>query len=213
MAAIPETFPTAQLVERAVAGDDVATTVLLSISYPRLQQHLHRRIPRDIQGCIDVDDVVQDTQIQVFRNIATFRCTGPDSFYRWVATVALYRLRNIIKAQRALKRGRGRTFGGSTRSGDSGSAHALLDWLCGPENTPSHHASRTEAHEALGQSIESLPEHYRQAVRLVYLEGRSVEEVAKIMGRTERAIHNLCYKAKEQLHLSMGSTSRFFSRP
>jgi RNA polymerase sigma-70 factor, ECF subfamily len=202
-----------ELVERAAAGDEVATTVLLSITYSRLQQHLQRRIPRDIQACIDVDDVVQDTQIQVFRNVSTFRSTGPDSFYRWVATVGLHRLRNIIKAQRALKRGRGRTIGGSSGSAETGSSHSLMDWLRGPDNTPSQHASRLEAEDALSASLGGLPEHYRQAVRLVYLEGRSVEEVARIMGRTERAIHNLCHKAKEQLHLAMGSTSRFFSRP
>lgn len=207
------TLPNTELIERAVGGDEVATTVLLSLTYPSLRQHLQRRLPRDIQACIDVDDVVQDTQIQIFRNVATFRNTGPDSFYRWVATVGLYRLRNIIKAQRALKRGRGRTVGGSTSSAESGSNHALLDWLRGPENTPSHHAARSEAQDALSASLAELPEHYRQAVRLVYLEGRSVEEVARIMGRTERAIHNLCHKAKAQLHLAMGSTSRFFSRP
>lgn len=213
MTDIPSPSLTSELIERAVAGDEIATTVLLSISYPRLQRHLQRRIPRDIQACIDVDDVVQDTQIQVFRSMATFRSTGPDSFYRWVATVALYRLRNIIKALRTLKRGRGRTLDGAVIADGSGSSHSLLDWLHGPENTPSHHASRVEAQDALGQSLANLPEHYRQAVRLVYLEGRSVEEVAKIMGRTERAIHNLCHKAKERLHMSMGSTSRFFSRP
>lgn len=205
--------PTVELIGRAIGGDEVATTVLLSITYPRLRQHLQRRIPRDIQGFIDVDDVVQDAQIQIFRNISTYRCTGPESFYRWMATIALYRLRNIIKAQRALKRGRARTLGGTIRSDETGSTHSLLDWLRGPENTPSHHASRMEAEDALGMSLAGLPEHYRQAVRLVYLEGRPVEEVARIMGRTERAIHNLCYKAKEQLHLAMGSTSRFFSRP
>lgn len=212
MSTIPDAS-TLELVERAVGGDEVATTVLLSISYPRLRRHLQRRIPRDIQAFIDVDDVVQDTQIQIFRNISTFRSTGPESFYRWMATVALYRLRNIIKAQRALKRGQGRTIGGTARSEETGTSHSLLDWLRGPDNTPSHHASRVEAEDALGMSLAGLPEHYRQAVRLVYLEGRSVEEVARIMGRTERAIHNLCYKAKEQLHLAMGSTSRFFSRP
>lgn len=187
-------------------------TVLLSIIYPWLHQHLQRRVPRDIQGCVDVDDVVQETQIQIFRNAGTFRCSGPSSFYRWVATVALYRLRNIIKAQRAIKRGRGRTVGSGAGSTHSESTRSAMDWLRGPENTPSQHASRVEAQEALSASLADLPEHYRQAVRLVYIEGRSVGEVARIMGRSERAIHNLCHKAKEQLHLAMGSTSRFFSR-
>jgi len=199
-----------ELIERAVAGDEIATTVLLSICYPRLQKHLQRRIPRDIQGCIDVEDVVQDSQIQIFRNMPAFRNTGPDSFYRWVATVALHRLRNIIKAQRAIKRGRGCTIGGTLT--DGGSSLMLLDYVCGPENSPSQHAARTEAQVALDACLAELPEHYRQAVRLVYLEGRPVEEVARIMGRTKRAVHNLCHKAKEQLHIALGSTSRFFSR-
>src|SRR5262245_49334647 len=56
-----ETPATVELVERAIRGDEVATTVVLSITYPRLRQHLQRRIPRDIQGFVDVDDVVQDT--------------------------------------------------------------------------------------------------------------------------------------------------------
>ena len=205
-------FPPGELIDRAVAGDEVATTVLLSAIYPQLQQHLQRRIPRDIQAFIDVDDLLQETQIQVFLNVTTFRCTGPNSFYRWVATVGLYRLRNIIKAQRALKRGGGRTMGGGPGSTLSGSTHFPMEWLHGPDNTPSHHASRVEAQDALSASLAGLPEHYREAVRLVYLEGRSVQETARLMGRTERAIHNLCHKAKEQLHLAMGSTSRFFSR-
>src|SRR6185295_18881974 len=144
--------------------------------------------------------------------ISTYRCTGPESFYRWMATIALHRLRNIIKAQRALKRGRARTLCSTLRSEKTGSTHSLLDWLRGPDNTPSRHAAQIEAEDALEVSLAGLPEHARQAVRLVYLEGRSVDEVARIMGRTERAIHNLCYKAKEQLHLALGSTSRFFSR-
>ena len=159
-----------------------------------------------------MDDVVQDTQIQIFRNIRSFKNNGEDSFYRWVATVALYRLRNIIKAQRSLKRGQGRTTSGTGHSPGTDSTYSLLDWMRGPENTPSQRASLAEAQSALEQSMAALPAHYRQAVRLVYLEGRSVQEAAQIMGRTERAIHNLCHKAKEQMHLTMGSTSRFFSR-
>jgi RNA polymerase sigma-70 factor (subfamily 1) len=206
-----ELNPTAGLVERAASGDTVAITVLLTFVRGRLRTHFERRIPRDLQSCVDVDDLLQETQIQVFHHIRTFQSTGPDSFYRWVATIGMHRLRNLIKAQRAQKRGRARTISSQGGNND-GSNTSLLEWLMGPENTPSQHAARNEATDALAVALAHLPEHYRQAIRLVYIEGRSVAEAARIMGRSARAVHNLCYKAKEQLHLSLGSTSRFFSK-
>ena len=202
----------AELIHRATGGDSIAITVLLTFVYAELRAHLERRVPRDIQSCIDVDDLLQETQIQVFHHIGGFQGRGMASFYRWVATIAMHRLRNAIKAQRALKRGRGVTLS-CTSPPDASGSFALLEQLMGPENTPSHCASRKELHEVLSTALGGLPEHYRQVVRLVYLEGRSVEDAAKIMGRSQRAIHNLCYKAKAQLHQIMGSTSRFFSRP
>lgn len=204
--------PTAELVQRAASGDSVAITVLLTFVHGRLRAHFERRIPRDLQSCVDVDDLLQETQIQVFHHVQSFRSMGPDSFYRWVATIGMHRLRNLIKAQRSQKRGRARTISNPEGANADGSYPSLLDWLVGPENTPSQHASRNEAKDALTAALAHLPEHYRQAIRLVYIEGQSVAEAARIMGRSVRAVHNLCYKAKEHLHVSMGSTSRFFSK-
>jgi len=196
-----------------MAGESVAVTVLLACIHSRLRAHLERRLPRDLQPFLDVDDLIQETQIRVFHNINSFRLLGADAFYRWVATIAMHNLRNTIKAQRTLKRGGAKTLSGNDRPDGLDSLDSLLNRLIGPENSPSHHASRNEATDALAAALAHLPEHYRQAIRLVYLEGRPVEEAARIMGRTDRAIHNLCYKAKEMLHVAMGSTSRFFSRP
>ena len=40
-------------------------------------------------------------------------------------------------------------------------------------------------------ALQTLPEHYRQAVGLVCLEGRPVAEAAALMGKTQRAVHGL----------------------
>ncbi len=199
------------LTRRIASGDRGAATLLLAHSHSRLRRHLEGRIPRRLQGVIGLDDLMQETQIQVFRHIGAFQPRGPDSFYRWVATIALRRLHNAIKSEFTLKRGQGRINIGGRNSVDD-SVVALLEIMAGPEKTPSHHAARLEAYCAVEAGIEQLPEHYRQAVRLVYLEGRTVAETAELMGRTPRAIHNLCHKAKNCLREILGSSTRFLSR-
>lgn len=87
----------------------------------------------------------------------------------------------------------------------------LLDLLGGPDHTPSRSVARHEAVAAIQSAIDGLPEDYRRAVWLVYIEGHPVAASALAMGRTERAVHNLCYKAKDRLRELLGSQSRFFS--
>ncbi len=200
----------AEYLQRAIAGDTVATTVLLAHVHARLADHLTRRIPRSLQSRIDAEDLLQETQVEVYKHVTRFEPRGEDSFYRWVATIALRRLRNAIKAHRTIKRGGGwgHVGGGSFEE----SAIALLDWMAGPEKTPSHSAARHEAVGAVQAALDALPAHYREAIRLVYLEGRSVAEAAAVMHRTERAVHNLCHKAKIRLRELLGSSSRFLSR-
>lgn len=199
------------LIKRAANGDSVAITLLLADSRQRLRDHLENRIPLDLRRTIGAEDLVQETQIRVFRHLGTFVPRGDDSFYRWVATIALRQLRNVVKAQRTLKRGGGHQAAGSPATSE-GSIVALLDLMAGSEKSPSHHAARLEALDAVADGLELLPADYREAVRLVYLEGRAVADAAQLMGRTPRAVHNLCYKAKDLLREILGSSSRYLSR-
>ncbi|UCC29834.1 MAG: sigma-70 family RNA polymerase sigma factor [Phycisphaerales bacterium] len=201
------------LVGKAVGGDPVALTVLLTQARGRLRNHVTRRIPADLRGTIDADDVLQDAQVQAYSHIAHFVPQGPDSFYRWFATIAIRRLRNAVERHRALKRGGGRLArAGAARAGvPEESCVALLDLLAAPVKTPSRTAAGREAVQAVQAALAFLPEDYRQAVQLVYIEGQPVAAAAAKMGRTERAIHNLCYKAKDRLRKLMGSRSRYLS--
>ena len=199
------------LLQRAIAGDTVAVTVLLARYYERLHAQIARKIPRDLQASVDAEDILQETQVQVYRHVETFEPQGSDAFYRWVATIALRRLRNAIKRQRAAKRGAGRrgVTGGDAVAEDS--VITLLELMAGPEKTPSRVATRQEAIQAVQAALAHLPQDYRMAVQLVYIEGRSVADAAAEMGRTNRAIHNLCHKAKKHLQGLLGSASRYFS--
>ena len=53
--------------------------------------------------------------------------------------------------------------------------------------------------EAVQNAIDELPSHYRQAVQLHLLEGKSLDEVSSIMNRGPRAIQGLVDRAKKKL--------------
>lgn len=117
----------------------------------------------------------------------------------------------MIKAKRALRRGgQFRQLPGAGGQWDD-STIALLDMLAGPGRTPSRSAARIEAIDAVQSALATIPDHYRQAICLVHLEGRPVKEVAADMGCSERAVHGLCRRGLKQLEAHLRSASRFFS--
>ncbi len=202
---------TDELVVKAVAGQATALKLLLIESRDLLCKDIAGRVPADLRGVLDVDDVVQEAHIEVFRRIAKFVPRGPNSFYRWVSAIALSRLRNAIKWQRAAKRGgRWRAAEFRTRQVQD-STIALLDKLAGRDRTPSHYAARTEAVRAVQVAMADLPEQYRDALWLVHIEGRPVRAAAATLGRTERAVHGLCRRGMDLLRERLQSATRFLS--
>jgi len=198
------------LVEQAVAGDEVSLTLLLTESRGPLCRLVAGKIPRDLQRIAAADDIVQEAHTEVFRRITSFEPRGGESFHRWVATIAVRRLRSAIRDHRTAKRGGGRRVAAPARNMEN-SAITLLDLLATAGVTPSRSVARREAVAAMQTALADLPEQYRQAIWLVHIEGHPVKEVAVEMGRTQRAIHGLCRRGIAQMRERLGSGSKFLT--
>ncbi len=196
-------------IRQAVSGSEAALTLLLTDSHARLCQHLARRIPASLAAVVDAEDIAQEAYTEAFRHIGTFQPRGDDAFYRWIGTIAIRRLRNAIKRQRAVKRGAGDGAVGRGRPNIEDSMIGLLDLVADPGHTPSRSAARHEAVAAVRAALAALPPDYRRAVWLVHIRGYSTADAAAEMGRTESAVQNLCYKAKQRLRALLGSPSNF----
>ena len=196
---------------QAVAGDEGALTLLLAELDERLCARVQRKIPSALRSRFGAEDIVQETHREVFRHIRTFEPRGPDAFERWVSTIAVRKLRDVIKGQRRAKRGGGRTAASPAGPNVDDSMIGLLDVLAGPGRTPSRCVARVEALRAVQSALDLLPEHYRQAILLVRIEGRPVAEVAAEMGRTERAVHGLTRRGLELLRDRLGDSSAYLS--
>jgi RNA polymerase sigma-70 factor (ECF subfamily) len=195
-----------EMARHAVKGDKIALKLLLTESHNRLTRYLSLKIPADLRASLDAEDVLQETYVRVFTHISQFVPSDGESFDRWVTTIAVRRLRSAVRRQRTARRS-GHLAASTGGPSPEDSVIALLELLASPEHSPSQSVARREAVASMKNEIQTLPAHYRRAIELVYLAGRTVADAAREMGRTERAVHGLCRRATRLLAQRLGSVS------
>ena len=200
------------LVQRAAAGDEAALRRLLLAHHDRLAASIAGQLPNDLRRTISADDVLQETYLVVFRKIREFEPGQAGGFHAWLARIAENRLADLIKGQRRAKRGGGLTPAELRLGNDDSTVIDMLQMLAADSRTPSRKARMHEAAAAVQTALENLKEDNREALRLRYLEGLSVAEMAERMGRSEGAVHMLCTRGLQSLREELGDLSRFLSR-
>lgn len=198
------------MVQKACKGDRVALGRLLMLYDQRLRRRLDRRIPSDLRATIAAEDVLQETYTQAFRHIERFEPRGEQAFYSWLMAIADHKLADTAKALRAAKRpppGRAERIPADR----SASFLGLVRLIDKKGKTPSRIMARQEAVQAVQVALASLPEPCRRAVWMRHIEGRPAREIAAALGRSERAVHQLCYRGLTRLREEMGSRSKFLS--
>jgi RNA polymerase sigma-70 factor (ECF subfamily) len=198
-------------IQRAVAGDPLELNRLLLDVYRPLHARVTKKLPSRLRATISPEDIIQEAFSQAFQSIGGFRPTGPDSFFKWVCTIADHRVVDAVRAHKSAKRGGGKPSG-APGARTASSVAALIDLVATNQQAPSHAARGQEAMAAVQVALAGLSPEYKRALQLRYLEGLSVSEVSARMGRTESAIHKLCSRALQDLRDAMGEASRYVSR-
>ena len=177
-----------QLLTQAVAGDQAALERLLLIYYDRLTARIGRMLPDDVRSQVGIEDILQDTFVQAFRDIGTFVHTGEQAFGAWLETVADHRLQDALRRVRRKKRG-----GDYHRAADRGSQAGsqwlpLVEILGGDVGTPSQNVAQQEAVLAVQVGVSALPPDQREAIRMHCLDRLSLEETAGLVQRGKIAL-------------------------
>jgi RNA polymerase sigma-70 factor, ECF subfamily len=186
-----------QLIQQAIAGDTTAVGQLLCLYRPKLSAYLERHFPEDLRGDLEPQDILQDVHFQVFRSIGRFQPQGDEALYRWLIAIARNLLTDALRKQHALKRGWGRRAD-LDRGGDQHIAR-MLQQLVVYRRTPSRSAMSHEMVATLERAMQNLPDDYRQALQLRYLEELDVNQSAARMGRSPGSIQMLCCRALKSL--------------
>lgn len=168
-----------ELLTRAADGDAAAVRELLDTVGPVVYGFVYARVGGN-DGV--AEDVVQETFLEAVRSASSFR--GDSALSTWMCTIARRRLARHFESERREE---------VTRSGLS---------LVRPEEeegAPSFE-NRDEVVQALGR----LSPLHRQVLVLKYLDDRSVEDIARELGRTAVQVQSLLQRARDGLRRQLG---------
>lgn len=196
------------LLTQAIAGDADALATLLERQGPVIRGQLIPQMPTRWQSLLSVEDVLQQTFADAFVDIKSLRTPDVRALHAWLLRLAKRNLIDAIRMLEAAKRGGDRKRVEATTREES--FVALHEMLGAVTNTPSRDARRGEAISAMDVALAKLPEPHQTVIKQYDLESRSIEEVAKAIGRTPGATYMLRARAHRMLAEALGSPSKFF---
>ena len=183
------------LVERARKGEREAFDALVGAQGAALREHAGKRIGRHLRSRVEVDDVVQETLGRAWKSIGGFRWTGEAAFLGWLKQISEHVILHL-----AARQGRDRIL---YREEDRG----------GEGPTPSRALRREERLERLEEALGRLDPDYREAVRLVRIEGLQIREAARRMDRKPKAVMHLVSRGLKKLRENFGDTESLHLPP
>jgi RNA polymerase sigma-70 factor, ECF subfamily len=151
----------------------------------------------------EAEDVAQETVIKVYQNLAKFR--GDSQFRTWVLSIArnegLGRLRKISS-----RREDSLDADTDEQTGDYTPA-ILTSW----REIPSEALEQKELGNLLRESIEGLPEIYRNVVLLRDIEEMDIRETAAALGISEASVKVRLHRARALLQRNLAPQMKGFA--
>src|SRR5690606_31447082 len=180
----PRMDPDAALIARAQEGDTAAFRQI----FLRHRENVSRIVFRMLGPSADVEDVVQEVFLNVYRSLPSFR--GDSKFSTW-----LYRLATNVTRMH-LRRGRSRP-----KVADVEVPEAPRESR--PPDGPDEQLERAERVRALYRLLETLSDKKREVLVLHDLEGVPAKEIAEVMGIPVLTVRTRLFYARKELYAAL----------
>jgi len=162
------------------------------------RQQLHPRL----RAKLDASDVVQQALTQAHEKWTQFRGRTTAERRAWLRTI----LANILAdTVRRFDRGqRAVALEQSLEAALEESSVRLEAWLAADQSSPSQRLQKEEQLLRLAEVLAELPDDQRQAIELHHLEGCSLAEVGRRMGRSKEAVAGLLFRGIQKMRARLG---------
>ncbi len=165
------------LIKRIAGGDQLAMRTL----YARHRIPLYRWLLRIVRNETVAEDLLSDVFLDVWRQAASFK--GRASVSTWLLAIARYK---ALSARRARV---------DTELLDERITSTIAD----PADTPEAALQEKRRGELLRESLAKLSPEHSEVIDLVYYHGKSVKEVAEIVGVGEATVKTRMFYARKKL--------------
>jgi RNA polymerase sigma-70 factor (ECF subfamily) len=180
-------FEDSILIKLALAGQTESFAVLMD----RHSAAVRRRIGSMVRNATDVEDLLQEVFLKVWRHLSTFR--SESSFRTWMISVAV---NEVLQSYRREHRWR---WSQTQRD---------LDAFTSPCESPQQSFTRAEATHAVRSAVVGLPAKYRQVLILCDLEQRSIRETAQWLQSSIPAVKTRLFRARHMLLAALRRSRR-----
>jgi RNA polymerase sigma-70 factor (ECF subfamily) len=164
------------LIKRIADGDQLAMRTLFS----RHQMPMYRWLVRIVRDEALAEDLLSEVFLDVWRQAVSFEARS--SVSTWLLAIARY------KALSALRRRTDAQL-------DDDVAATIPDTADDPERA----LQNKDRHELLRRSLARLSPEHGEVIDLVYYHGKSVKEVAEVVGVAEATVKTRMFYARRKL--------------
>ena len=175
-------FEDSTLIKMALAGQDECFMVLMD----RHMAVIRRRIRWMVSNGTDLDDLLQEVLLKVWRHLSTFR--SESSFRTWMTRVAI----NEVRMSHRRDRCRPVCQGVSD-----------LDAIYSAGESPYQSLVRAETTQAVRGAVAALPPKYRQVLILRDLNQLSAQETAQFLQLNVQAVKTQLFRARRMLSATL----------
>jgi RNA polymerase sigma-70 factor, ECF subfamily len=169
------TFEDSALIKLTLAGQTECFMILTNRHLPSVRRRLASMVP----NTADVDDLLQEVLLKVWRHLSTFR--SQSSFRTWMTRVA------INEALQSYRREQRRPIC---------RAPANFDTFASPNESALQSLTRAEGAQVVRKAVVELPTRYRQVLILREFDQLSVREIAQSLQSSIPAVKTRLFRGR-----------------
>ncbi|MEM6469578.1 MAG: sigma-70 family RNA polymerase sigma factor [Planctomycetota bacterium] len=186
-------------------GIDASDPQVIAQYEPYLRMLARTRLRKAYQAKIGASDMVQQAMMQAVQGFDGFRGSTEGELMAWLRQILAHHLchldRDLHRDKRDIRREQ------SMEQKLAASSMRLEGLLAGEGPTPSQNVALGESVVQISEAIARLPESQADAVRLHYLEGLKLSEVATELEKSTGAVAGLLHRGMKTLRKQLGEAS------
>lgn len=177
-----------QLISKILSGDKKATERF----YKKYSSRVLNFIRLKIDDHRDAEEILQDSFVSALDSLPLF--SGKSSLFTWLCAIAKHEVADFYRKKKI----KTTLF----------SHLPVLEELAGRALGPEEKLMEAEIKKRIKVVFKTLSEGYRQILRLKYVEGYSVAQIAKELGMSFKAVESKLFRARVAFQKEYGGQTQ-----